>query len=91
MSEEEILDEILFQKAMLTTIDDSVQNREEAEASVKFEIRRLERLLRALREDKHKPASVMSMGSVPNAKDLSSYSSDPFGLPDTTNGMSLNT
>lgn len=49
---DDLLDEIAFQKVLLSSIDDSVQNREEAEAEVRAEITALERQLRKLRNGK---------------------------------------
>ncbi|RFU32429.1 hypothetical protein B7463_g3913, partial [Scytalidium lignicola] len=49
LSVAELMNEIAFQKVLLSSIDDSVQNREDAEAEVKTEIAALERQLRELR------------------------------------------
>ena len=44
-----LLGEIAFQKVLLSSIDDSVENREEAEGEVRVEIKNLEKQVRALR------------------------------------------
>lgn len=91
MSMEEVEDELAFQKTMLATIDDTVQDREDAEAQVKAEIRRLDKLLRSMR-DQHKPTQTVSSDShlyaapVSHSKDSLSYNVDPFGLPVTRKG-----
>lgn len=43
------MSEIAFQKVLLSSIDDSVENRDEAEEEVRNEIKTLEKKLRALK------------------------------------------
>lgn len=45
-----LMSEIAFQKVLLASIDDTVQNREAAEDEVRYEIKILEKQLRALRK-----------------------------------------
>lgn len=45
----ELMSEIAFQKVLLSSIDDSVENREDAETEIRAEIKTLEKKLRALR------------------------------------------
>ncbi|KUJ08350.1 uncharacterized protein LY89DRAFT_711734 [Mollisia scopiformis] len=57
---QELINEISFQKVLLSSIDDSVQNREAAEDEVKEEIRQLEAQLRALRRSTTTTASQLT-------------------------------
>jgi len=54
---EELINEIAFQKVLLSSIDDTVQNREAAENDVRTEIRTLEAQLRNLRRSTTNTAS----------------------------------
>jgi hypothetical protein len=49
MTIDELVDEIQYQKTLLLSIDDTVEDRHEAEAQVKAEIRRLDRQLQAMK------------------------------------------
>jgi chromosome segregation ATPase len=84
MSVEEIEEELTVQRIMLSSMDDSCQNRDEAEAEVKAEIRELERQLRSLKQKKptqnftsHRIASAngTTLQDDPFAEDVFSYSS----------------
>jgi chromosome segregation ATPase len=71
---QELIEEIAFQKVLLNSIDDSVQNREAAEDEVKEEIRELDSRLRALRRNtkasqSSSQQSSSSMPSTPNSAD----------------------
>ena len=54
---DELMSEIAFQKVLLSSIDDSVANRAEAEDEVRAEIKTLEKKLRALKHGTSTTAS----------------------------------
>jgi hypothetical protein len=72
MSAEEIADEIQYQRVLLVSLDDSVAGRDQAEASIKAEIQKLEKQLKALRQGQH-GSMASTLGHVPHT-----YDDDPF-------------
>lgn len=62
---EELMSEIAFQKVLLSSIDDSVENREEAENKVKAEIKALDMQLRALRRSAGTTTAASQSTSTP--------------------------
>ncbi|KFY47309.1 hypothetical protein V494_00064 [Pseudogymnoascus sp. VKM F-4513 (FW-928)] len=96
VSPDELADELVLQKTLLFTLDNTAEGSEQAEADIKAEIARIETQLRQLRggvTGPHMGASVLG-GGIPNqqnsnnlesASPFSSYdpaSTDPFS-PDT--------
>ena len=73
MSSEEIADEIEYQRVLLLSLDDSVPGRDQAEATITAEIRKLEKQLKALRQGQHNPTASNS------DKTSHMYDDDPFG------------
>jgi len=73
MSAEELADEIQYQRVLLLSLEDTVPYREQAEAAIKAEIRKLEKQLKALGQGQYD-----TMAS--NSGNLSrTYEDDPFG------------
>jgi hypothetical protein len=73
MSAEELADEIQYQRVLFLSLEDTVPDREQAEAAIKAEIRKLEKQLKALRQGQHD--SIAS-----NSGNMShTYDDDPFG------------
>ncbi|KAH8816892.1 SNF2 family N-terminal domain-containing protein [Xylogone sp. PMI_703] len=68
----ELMNEIAFQKVLLSSIDDSVEDREDAEAEVRAEIKALERQLRALRQGASTRDFTPSQSTPLNGSDVSS-------------------
>ncbi len=73
MSTEEIADEIEYQRVLLLSLDDSVPGRDQAEAAITAEIRKLERQLKALRQGQQNSMASAS-GNMNHT-----YDDDPFG------------
>lgn len=82
-----LLNELAFQKVLLNSIDDTVQNRDDAEEEVRGEIRALEKQIRELRR-----SSTTASNSQPSESSQSyqkpSASSSKNPLPATGNGTS---
>jgi hypothetical protein len=72
MSAEELAEEIEYQRVLLQSLDDSVEDREQAEAEIAAEIKRLERRLKALRAGHHNP--IISASEDMRA----AFDDDPF-------------
>ncbi len=82
MSVEEIADEIEYQKVLLRSLDDSVQDRDQLVSAITAEIRKLEKQLKASRQGQDN-----SMAST--SGDMShTYGDDPFGLAITNTVLS---
>ncbi|KAH6675016.1 P-loop containing nucleoside triphosphate hydrolase protein [Halenospora varia] len=92
----EIMEELVFQKTMLASIDDTVADRDDAEEEIRGEIRKLEKRLKELKRGtsgRH-PASQLSLAASPNSplKNASQASSSaamegyqrPEGHPQST-------
>lgn len=65
----EIMEELVFQKTMLASIDDTVADRDDAEEEIRGEIRKLEKRLKELKRGpsgRH-PASQLSLAASPNS------------------------
>lgn len=78
-SAEELAEDIEFQKVLLLSLDDTPpEDRDFAETAIKAEIHRLEKELKALRQEKHNPM-VTASGAMSYSCDA-----DPF-QPVTTN------
>ena len=93
---DELINEIAFQKVLLSSIDDSVQNRQEAEDEVKAEIKSLEKQVRELKRSTTSAAlnSHNSSASQPFETSSSNQSSstNPSGshtMDDTLSGTPL--
>lgn len=71
---EVLLSELAFQKALLNSIDDTVQNREAAEEEVRAEIRALEKQIRDLKRG----ATTASNSQPPGSASQSSQSRSSF-------------
>ena len=72
MSAEELAEEIEYQRVLLQSLDDSVEDREQAEAEIAAEIKRLERRLKALRAGHHNPI-------ISTSEDMrAAFDDDPF-------------
>lgn len=65
---EDLIHEIAFQKVLLQSIDDSVENRESAETEVRAEIKRLEKRLKDLRRSATTTASNSRTSSAPQSQ-----------------------
>ncbi len=72
----ELIDEIAFQRVLLSSIDDNVQDREDAEKDVRDEIRSLERQLRDLRR-RTTTTALKSRSSNPSSQNLQATPSRP--------------
>lgn len=82
MSTEELVDEIEYQRVLLLSLDDTVPDRDQAEAAIKADIRRLEKQLKVLRQGQND-----SMAS--NSRNMShTYDDDPFGPVITNSTLS---
>jgi hypothetical protein len=77
----ELMSEIAFQKVLLSSIDDTVENRGEAEAEVRIEIKTLEQKLRTLKRGTTTSASQSTQG--PSSQTLNSTSSSSKSRRDT--------
>jgi hypothetical protein len=73
-----LMEEIAFQKVLLDSIDDSVENREEAEDEVRAEIKTLEKQLRTLRRGPGTTKSASQSTTIP------SQSAASTSLPSTS-------
>jgi hypothetical protein len=73
MSAEELADEIQYQRVLFLSLEDNVPDREEAEAAIKAEIRKLEKQLKALRQGQQNSIASNS-GNMSHM-----YDDDPFG------------
>jgi septal ring factor EnvC (AmiA/AmiB activator) len=74
---DDLLNEIAFQKVLLSSIDDSVENREEAEAEVRNEIKTLEKHLLVL---KRGTASSSSQSAAASSSQVAN-SREPHSKP----------
>lgn len=75
MSAEELADEIQYQRVLFLSLEDTVPDREQAEAAIKAEIRKLEKQLKALRQGQQ-GSMASNTGSMSQT-----YDDDPFGPP----------
>lgn len=71
------MSEIAFQKVLLQSIDDSVENREEAEAEVRNEIRILEKQLQTLKRGTASSASQSTTALSPQIANSKALPSKP--------------
>jgi phage shock protein A len=69
---DELMEEIAFQKVLLSSIDDSVENREVAENEVRVEIKTLEKQLRTLRREHSTVKSASQSTTIPSQSAASS-------------------
>ena len=82
-----LLNELAFQKVLLNSIDDTVQNRRDAEDEVRAEIRAIEKQIRELRRSSTTASnSQLSASSQSSQKPSASSSKDP--ITTTGNGTS---
>lgn len=81
VSPDELADELVLQKTLLFTLDNTTEGSERAEADIKAEIARIETQLRALRggvTGPHIGASVLG-GSIPQQQQTNNFeSASPF-------------
>jgi phage shock protein A len=70
-----LLNELAFQKVLLNSIDDTVQNREAAEDEVRAEIRALEKQIRELKRGSTTASQPQPSGSSQSSQNKSSSSS----------------
>ena len=92
---EELVGEIAFQKVLLSSIDDSVENRQEAEDEVRTEIKSLEKQLRTLRRAPATKTSASQSTAIPpqpaapsssTSKSRNDATMDLFSATDSQNG-----
>jgi uncharacterized coiled-coil protein SlyX len=80
---EQLRNEIAFQKVLLASIDDFVEDRENAEAEVRTEIKTLEKKLRALLKG---PSASGSQSMPSHSQNLEPTPSPSNSQKDMTNG-----
>jgi uncharacterized coiled-coil protein SlyX len=80
-----LLNELAFQKVLLNSIDDTVQNREAAEEDVRAEIRALEKQIRDLKRGSTTASNSQPGGSASQPSQKRSSSSNNTA-PATGNG-----
>lgn len=83
MSAEELAEEIEYQRVLLQSLNEGVEDREQAEAEITAEIKSLEKRLKAIRAGHHNPITSAS-GDL-----RSTFDDDPFGSFHTTPGKQV--
>jgi hypothetical protein len=78
MSAEELAEEIEYQRVLLQSLNEGVEDREQAEAEITAEIKSLEKRLKAIRSGHHNPITSTS-GDL-----RSTFDDDPFRSFHTT-------
>jgi phage shock protein A len=77
MSKDELVEELELQRVILSSIDQSVADRQEAEAIVKTEISRLEQRLHDIRQKEREAREIAAKTSI--SRSFQSSHSNPSG------------
>jgi hypothetical protein len=83
-----LLNELAFQKVLLSSIDDTVQNRETAEEDVRAEIRSLEKQIRVLKRGTTSTASNSRSSAAPKPSQTQFSDLGKASDPATGDGLS---